>query len=407
MKLFTSSILFTSALLASFLAAEHHEVVEADVRQVSQPMKKTIKRRTDEPLKVEPPKPAAAAEKKGPASAWNAFAGQDDAGEEDDFFKRLTTQMKFDNDWAERRGVKATPPPPPPPAAAAPAGKPNATQQQRQPQQGHASNAEGDDFIKRLTTEMEDFERNWAKRRGVDAPPKPKTDGAAVPPAGTAGAQKPKFNMDDLLGPSSGLKDIVAPLADAVEKDPKLQQNLRQASQQFFKDPASALKEDGPLRKMSEQLFPGLMDKVKPEDLKQMEGLFGGAGGKGGENPFANLFGGTGKGGENPFAGLFGGDKKPVDPVADAATAGDKKKDPFNFDDLFADFLKPSAGKKNPYAGKFNDAPYGGYQQQQQKGKHGAYRAVDWDQVTDTDRSETDFELWVRFCHHVNNYTVN
>jgi hypothetical protein len=203
----------------------------------------------------------------------------------------------------------------------------------------------------------EDFDMDWARRRGVkvdpkaapkpagpsahngsseQAPPKPAADPFANIRKATEELSK-KINMDDLLK-TDGLKDIVKPLTDAAatgNKDEALK-SLRQKSEQLLKDPNS-------LRELTENLMknPGvkkLVDQFNPAVMK--------------DSPFGDLFGGKlGNGADAGWDDLL----KSFGAGAPQKTGPDagKPSTPFaGLDDLFGDLFGSKGVEKRNDKGK-------------------------------------------------------
>lgn len=182
------------------------------------------------------------------------------------------------------------------------------------------------DFLKRLTTEMENFERDWARRRGVNV--EKKESGKADIWNDLRQASKQigdKINIDDLLTPE--IKEVVAPIAEEAASGKDFASSIRQATQQVLSNPDS-------LRALTEKLFDGnpelkkAIDRISPKDVEKALGkdddifstLFGSKKADGGkeEDPFAALFGGNGNKKKNPWASLFGVENQKKKPINSA-----------------------------------------------------------------------------------------
>lgn len=276
MHFISSSLLVISTLiLSSFVSAEDSSY--AEMRQVTVPGVKSIKKRTDEPQKEEIKKPSPP-----PVRAASNFGGANNTGKRSIFD---FDEEDFDLDWARRRGVKVDP------QAAAKGAAPNG-----------AAKPAADPFanLRKATEEL-----------------------------------SKKINMDDLLKNDS-LKDIVKPIADAAangNKDDALK-SIRQKSQELLNDPNT-------LRELTENLMkdPGMkkiVDQFNPAAMK--------------DSPFGDLFGGKPSAGPGAGAGweeLLKGFGAP--PKAGAV------KQPFaGLEDLFGDLFAAPKGKQQP---KIN--PYG------------------------------------------------
>lgn len=187
----------------------------------------------------------------------------------------------------------------------------------------------------------EDFDLDWARRRGVKVDPQAaaKRNGATAKPAEAdpfANLRKAteelskKINMDDLMKNDS-LKDIVKPIADAAatgNKDDAIK-SIRQKSEELLKDPNT-------LRELTENLMkdPGmkkLVDQFNPAAMK--------------DSPFGDLFGKGAAGGAGAGAGWEDLLKGFGAPNANAKAG--KAENPFGgLEDLFGDLFAGSKGKK-------------------------------------------------------------
>lgn len=342
------------------------------LRQASLPTPKTIRRRTDAPV-VEKPKPIVPP----PRAASQAF-------------QQPKQQQQQVNKTEQQRG----------------AGMPA---------------FDDHDYIKRLTTEMEEFERDWASRRGAKVPPKqtqqPKAGTAAVPPqrqASTPGQapKQPLFNeamlknvqdmaknvdMDSLLN-QTGLKDVIAPLADSFKngKVEDIEKVVRQVSEQFLGNPEKmkGLKDSPEVQKFAEN-FAGQPAADSQKRQPTIADLFKDlvpppASGNGQKAPGLD-------GLDDLFGSLFGGNAN----NNAAGSAG--KKQPTGaggWEDLFGNLFNtpPAAGgsatssskhQKNPYSAQKNNAygyknPYG-----HGKTKYGNYPTFS-DEEDDTEWSTSE-----------------
>lgn len=342
---FLSSTVILSALALSWVTAEDPmPSVGADtLRQASLPTAKSIKRRTDAPV-VEQPKPIV-----------------------------------------------------PPPRAASQAMYQQPKQQHIKTEQQRTAGMpkfEDNDFVKRLTTEMEDFERDWAARRGAKVPPKQPQQanaGAAVPPStqaqrprqATAPGQQPKqplFNEDmlkmtqnmaknvdmDALLNQTGLKDVIAPIAESVKggNAEDIKKGVRELSQQLFGNPdkVQGLMDSPEVKQIMDKFVPsaaqpaGEGQKRQPTIADLLKDLTApaAAAGADGSTKAPGL-----DGLDDLFGSLFGGS-----PNANKAAGTAGKKQTGGWEDLFGDiFNSPppttvgGQQKKNSYTGQKH--PYG------------------------------------------------
>jgi len=308
----SSSVILSLLTLSLLSALDEVNVVgegDAGVRQMSQPMRKAIKRpQGSQPIVIDaanPPKYAPVVESP-PAP-------------------RMASDASFNTN---RTGA---------PKAAAPT-------------------FQDDDFMKRLMTDMEEFDKQWAQRRGVKADPAmPKIKNPS--PAGqqqqpSAGKQA---DMDALLE-KSGLKDVVTPFAESLKSGGDFKESLRQASQQLFGAPGKLEEMAGSpeVQKLMEQ-FGGNAGKAIGDSVRALTGAAGVR-----QPSMADLFADFGK--------ILG---KPSDtPGAGQQVPGQAGKKTNGLEDLLKMFENPpsqKAGqqqKENPFGGLedllgdfFNKAP--------------------------------------------------